>query len=507
MSGRLLVGLLLLLLWEMAARTLAGTHLLAGPVDVAGWLFQHRGLVGRALAVTAGEAALGLLLGTLAAVLLAALAVLAPRRVAAVISLLMLFLFCLPLVATGPLLRVLWGPGLGPQVTLAALAVTFTSYLALLVGLRAAPPVWLDLVRSYGRGRLSELWHVRARGALPYVMAGLQIAAPAAFLGALVGEFTGAERGLGLLVIRALRELDAPATWGLATVAAGVTVAAHAAIAAVGRRLQAEPPLILAAAPGRLEGPLPVLAALALGLFLWAGAMEAAGLSPFFAKRPWDVWAFLFTDPEAMAHRAELALALAQTLRVAVPGYLAGLLAGAGLAALVILAPRAEAAVLPVAVALRAIPIVTTAPLLVLALGRGPAGTVTIVAVMIFFPTLVACLQGMRQTPRAVLDLFESHAAGRGARLLHAQLPAMLPAFFASARMAVPAAILAATTAEWLATGTGLGALMAVTASTSAYGMLWSATLVIALAACLAWGALGLLERAVLSRTAAEQLA
>lgn len=507
MIARVAGWLLALLLWELAARALSATHLLAGPTEVAAWLFAHAGLAGRALAVTAGEAALGFLAGNLAAVLLAGLAVLVPRRGAVVISLLMLFGFCLPLVATGPILRVLWGPGIGPQVTLAALAVAFTTYLSVLVGLRAAPPVWLDMVRSYGRGRLSALLHVRARGALPYLMAGLQIAAPAAFLGALVGEFTGAERGLGVLVIRALREIDAPATWGLATVAAAVTITAHAAIGALARRLHAEPPLILATAPSGGVGPLPVLAAAAVALLLWAGAMEAAGLSPFFAKRPWDVWAFLVADPEAAAHRALLAAATAETLRVAVPGYLAGLLAGVGLAALVVLVPRAGRMVLPLAVALRAVPIVTTAPLVVLALGRGPAGTVTIVALMIFFPTLTACLHGLRQVPAPVLDLFDSHAAGRGTRLVHAQLPAMLPAFFASARMAVPAAILAATTAEWLATGTGLGALMAVSASTSAYGMLWSATLLIALSACLAWGAVGRLERAVLSRTAAEQLA
>jgi ABC-type proline/glycine betaine transport system permease subunit len=128
-----------------------------------------------------------------------------------------------------------------------------------------------------------------------------------------------------------------------------------------------------------------------------------------------------------------------------------------GLAAAIVLFPGVAGSVLPVAVALRSVPIVTTAPLIVLALGRGAAGTVTIVAVMIFFPTLVACLQGLRQTPGQVMDVFDSYAADRWQRLIFAQIPAMLPAFFASARMAVPAAFLAATTAEWLATGTGHG--------------------------------------------------
>mgnify|MGYP002017731488 FL=1 len=126
---------------------------------------------------------------------------------------------------------------------------------------------------------------------------------------------------------------------------------------------------------------------------------------------------------------------------------------------------------------------------------------------MIFFPTLVACLHGLARTPRAVLDLFEVYAAGRWRRMLGAQLPAMLPAFFASARMAIPAAILAVTTAGWLATGRGVGALMATVASTSDYGMLWSAIALIGLVAVFVHGLVGALERWVLSRTNAEQMA
>jgi ABC-type nitrate/sulfonate/bicarbonate transport system permease component len=213
------------------------------------------------------------------------------------------------------------------------------------------------------------------------------------------------------------------------------------------------------------------------------------------------------TAPDAAADRATLFAAYLDTMAHAVPGYLAGLAAGAGLAAAIILYPRLSTTVLPVAVALRSIPIVTTAPLIVLALGRGAAGTVTIVAVMIFFPTLVACLQGLRQTPAQVLDMFDSYDAGRWSRLRHAQIPAMMPAFFAAARMAVPAAILAATTAEWLATGTGMGGLIALTASTSGYGMLWSATVVMAATAVIAYLGVQALERIVLGVFASEQLA
>lgn len=500
--------LLVLLAWELVARLSAGAFVIAAPSQILHYAATHAGLLWRAFLTTLWAAARGFFWGNLAGITLALVAVMLPRT-ERLLATLALLVFCLPLVATGPILRVLYGPGEGPQVTLAALAVYYTTFLPVMVGLRAVPQGWLDLVRSYGRGGLTLLREVRLPAALPYAVAGLQIAAPAAFLGAMVGEFTGAERGLGVLTVRALRALDLPATWTIAVIAAGASVAAFAAIGALGRRLDLAPPEVLLAAPAprqsrRWAGLANGLLALAVTLLLWKAAMEAFGLPQFFAKRPEDVWAYLLTDAAA---RARLLEALAETLSLALPGYLCGLGAGAGLAMLLALAPRLSSAILPLAIALRSIPIVATAPLIVWALGRGAAGTVAVVALMIFFPTLVACRHGLARTPPAVLDVFSVYAASPLRRLFGAELAAMLPAFFASARMAIPAAILAVTTAEWLATGRGIGALMATVASTSDYNMLWAAIALIGLAAALAHGLVSALERRILARTNPEQLA
>lgn len=510
-TDRMLGVVALLVLWQAAAQALAGRFVLAAPVQVAEWLAGNSGLVGRALIATLTNAAWGFVAGNLVAVLLAAVAMAWPHA-QRVITGLSLLIFCLPLVATGPILRVLLGPGDGPQIWLAALAVFYTTLIPLLVGLRAAPAVWLDLVRSLGRGRWAELVHIRARAALPYLFAGLQIAAPAAFLGAMVGEFTGAERGLGVLTIRFMRALDVPALWAVAVVAAAVSIIAYAAIGGLARLLMTEaPPVILSPPPDRtnrrFSGVLWALLTFGLALLLWWGAMRALDLNGFFAKRPGDIWAALVVAPDAAAARAELGAALAQTAGYALPGYLAGLALGAGLACLLALAPALVGGAMPLAVALRSVPIVTTAPLIVLALGRGAAGTIALVAVMVFFPTFVACLHGLRQAPGQILDVFDSYAAGRFSRLIHVRIPAMLPAFFAAARISVPAAILAVTVVEWLATGRGIGSLMAISASVSDYDMLWSAVVIVALLSALCHGAIAWLERRVLTRFAAEQVA
>lgn len=501
-----------LLCWEALARSLSGTFLLASPTEVVLYLVEHRGLMARALMATFGNALAGFLAGNIAALLLASVALAWPasQRIVTGVA---LVIFCLPLVATGPILRVMFGPGNGPQIVLAALAVYYTTLIPLLVGLRAAPSSWFDLVRSYGRGPVAALGYIRLMASLPYLFAGLQIAAPAALLGAMVGEFTGAERGIGVLTIRAMRNLDVDMTWALASLATGVAVAAYLGIGLVARYfLRDAPPMILAPPQAKVATTLGALrligsifGVIAAVLVLWWGSIAVFGLNPFFAKGPFDVLNAVFWAPDAAQTRAILGAALTQTAVLLVPGYLAGLAVGAALAILFTLLPVVAGTAMPLAIALRSVPIVTTAPLIVLLLGRGATGTIVLVAVMVFFPTLVAGLHGLRQAPGQVIDVFDSYAASPLQRLVHVQIPAMLPALFAAARMAVPAAVLAVTVVEWLATGIGVGTLMALSASVSDYDMLWSSVTVVAALSALGYAGVGLIEARVLRIYAPEQ--
>jgi ABC-type nitrate/sulfonate/bicarbonate transport system permease component len=327
----------------------------------------------------------------------------------------------------------------------------------------------------------------------------------------MVGEFTGAERGMGVLTVRAIRDLDVEMIWALATIATAVSILAYAAIGALARHVLSEaPPVILAVpAPRARRGSLwrDTLVVALLALMLWAGAIRLLDLNAFFAKGPEDVFHALVMAEDAAETRAVLTHALAETARFLLPGYLAGLVAGAGLAVLLVLVPGLASTVMPMAIALRSVPIVTTAPLVVLVLGRGAAGTIVLVAVMVFFPTLVACLHGLRQAPGQVMDVFDSFAAGPMVRLIRVRIPAMLPAFFAAARMAVPTSVLAVTVVEWLATGTGIGSRMALSASLSDYDMLWSAVVLVSVLSALGYGVVGAVERRVLAIYAPEQLA
>ena len=514
--ARTVLGWVLVIgLWELVGRTvLAGTHLIGVPSGILGKIVANAGLYGRGLWYTSVEALAGYLFGNLAAVLLALVVVLLPGLEGTVLRL-ALVVYCLPLVALGPLLRLVFGFGDGPQITLAALAVYYLTLVPLLVGLRAVPRSWLDLVATYGRGRWTTLTTVRARAALPYLMAGLQASVPAAFLGALVGEFTGAERGVGVLSILALRSLDTDGLWALMLLSTAASLVGYGVVSLVARRVSPEQPAVLLSPPGSdprrpawergLRGLAGVLLTAALVIGAWVGLFALLGLDPYFAKRPSDVWAWLVTAPAAGKNRAELVTATLETASVAIPGYFAGLLLGAVLAALFSLSPRTRRALTPVAVALRCVPVIAIAPLLVAALGRGPFGTAVVVAIMTFFPTLVSCLYGLGQLPGQVAEVFATYDTPSWRVLLLGRLPAMAPAFFAAARIAAPTTLLAATVAEWLATGVGLGNLMAVDAATSRYTSLWSTVVVVTVLALAAYALVEFAERRVLAVLAPEQ--
>jgi len=144
--------------------------------------------------------------------------------------------YCVPVIAIAPILQVTFD-GETPKIILAALAVFFTTLVGTLVGLRSAEPVLFDVVRAYGGGRVNELTKVRIKAALPSLFVALRIAAPAAILGAIIGEYIGGESGLGIAMIASQAGYEIDRTWGLALVAGLLAVLAYGITAFVGRAL------------------------------------------------------------------------------------------------------------------------------------------------------------------------------------------------------------------------------------------------------------------------------
>jgi ABC-type nitrate/sulfonate/bicarbonate transport system permease component len=184
-------------------------------------------------ATTVREALTGWAWGNALAVAVAALFVLLPFTETALMRLAVAS-YCLPIVAIGPILQILF-PGDTPKVILAALSVFFVTLIAMLLGLRSADSTSLDVVHAYGGGAVAKLRKVRLWASLPSVFAGLRIAGPAAVLGAIIGEYTGGESGLGVAMIQSQQALKVERTWGIALTATAVAAIGYGIPALVER--------------------------------------------------------------------------------------------------------------------------------------------------------------------------------------------------------------------------------------------------------------------------------
>jgi len=229
-----LVGLLVI--WELVALGLAGHHsVVPTPQAVFRRLWDDRALYPSQITVTLREAGLGWLWGNLLALALALAFVVVPT-VESLLLKIAVASYCMPIIAIGPILDIVF-TGEESKIVLAALSVVFTTLIGALQGLRSVDPVALDLVRAAGGSTTTQLRKVRIRSALPSTFAGLQIAAPAALLGAIIGQFLGGERGLGVFMVTSESAFDVSRTWGIAIVCTVIAWAGYELTGLIGRLL------------------------------------------------------------------------------------------------------------------------------------------------------------------------------------------------------------------------------------------------------------------------------
>lgn len=105
-----------------------------------------------------------------------------------------------PIVAIAPLLVIWFGPGLISKVLICALIVFFPVLVNTIVGLRSVPEELHDLMRSLQASRWQTFRYLEVPASLPVFLGGLRIGATLSVIGAVVGEFVGADRGLGFLI-------------------------------------------------------------------------------------------------------------------------------------------------------------------------------------------------------------------------------------------------------------------------------------------------------------------
>ncbi|WP_228804699.1 ABC transporter permease [Nocardia higoensis] len=241
---------------------------------------------------------------------------------------------------------------------------------------------------------------------------------------------------------------------------------------------------------------------------LWQAVVSFAGVSPYVAKGPVEVFEFLFVDEAgakagglAADNRAALRPLTVQTLQDAGLGFVVGMTIAVTLAVIFSLSRAVEAGVLPLALLLRSVPLVAISPVIILITGRGTTASVAAIgSIVVLFPALASVLYGLGRASPDSLDLVRVYGGGSARALRMVALPGALPSIFAAARVSVPGAVTGALLAEWLSTGKGIGGSIQKFSAAAKFDELWASVAVITAITLVLYNVVQLMENAVLAR-------
>jgi NitT/TauT family transport system permease protein len=204
----------------------------------------------------------------------------------------------------------------------------------------------------------------------------------------------------------------------------------------------------------RLLLPLVVIAVL---LVVWDVAIRVFSVPAYVVPTPASVGQALVKE------RARLADNAIPTILESLGGFALGNLVAIAAAVAFVHNRMLQRALYPVAVAVRTLPIVAIAPILVLMLGNGYAPKIAIAALITFFPTLVNMVEGLESVDPQAMELMHVLSARRSEVFRYVRWPSSLPYLFSAMRIASTSSVLGALVAEWIGTNKGLGYLIVLT--------------------------------------------
>jgi NitT/TauT family transport system permease protein len=188
------------------------------------------------IGVTLAETFMGFALGCLLAFLFGTMVALS-RRVEYFLYPFIVMFQSMPKVALAPLIVVWFGLGIASKVVTAAVIAFFPLMVNTIVGLRSADEDRVNLMRSLDAKEWQIFWMLRLPGALPVIMAGLQVALIFALIGAIVAEFVGTQSGLGMLVQTLNFNGDVAGAFSILLILSALGLALNQVIVVVQRRV------------------------------------------------------------------------------------------------------------------------------------------------------------------------------------------------------------------------------------------------------------------------------
>ncbi|MBZ9816458.1 ABC transporter permease [Mesorhizobium sp. CA7] len=198
----------------------------------------------------------------------------------------------------------------------------------------------------------------------------------------------------------------------------------------------------------------PAALAFALLLVAWDLYARLGGIAPTVLPAPSRVLA------QAWENRAALGDNTLPTIRATLAGFACSLVAAFILSALVDFFAPLRRALFPLLIASQTLPLVAIAPLVVLWFGFGLLPKILLVALVTFFPMMVALVEGYAATAKEISQMLAAMGAGRRRIFWLARLPSALPYFFAGLRISITYAVVGAIFAEYAGAAKGLGIYM-----------------------------------------------
>ncbi len=244
----------------------------------------------------------------------------------------------------------------------------------------------------------------------------------------------------------------------------------------------------------------------ALGVFalIWDVTLKVMDVNPYVGKTPVDVWHYLFGSGSVLgetssANRDRLLSLLWVTLGHASLGFVIGVTLSMLVAVVFTLVKPVEFMFMPLAMLMRTVPLMATAPVIYLVFGGGKVTAALIVTVVVFFPVLVNVTLGFNSVSPQALDVIHVNGGNAWTVMRKVAIPTALPHILASLRISVPAAITGAMLYEWLFTYVGLGAGIVSATTQSNFTKVWAIVAVITVAAVALYAIAAIAEAAILS--------
>ena len=228
--------LALVMLWQVGAMGMNAAYILPTPVQIFQRMWELRGpLFTVHLPSTMGVTAIGLVLSLVLGLALA-VGMDASDMVRKMLYPVVVVSQTIPTTAIAPLFVLWFGYGILSKVLVTVLITFFPITITVYDGLRSAKTEMAELLQTYGATRREIFWKIKAPCALPYFFSAIKMAVPMSIIGAAIGEWLGAQSGLGYFSRRMMTQLDGAGVFAPIVLLSAVAMVAVGIVALLERK-------------------------------------------------------------------------------------------------------------------------------------------------------------------------------------------------------------------------------------------------------------------------------